>query len=477
MFHRCWRFNVKHRACLVLAIVALALGATSAQFGTPPQFTALGTDLSRFEVEPSLFLSGGPPPDGIPALDAQNLHFVSSEEATFLADLEPVILFTLNGDARAYPLQIMTWHEIANDVVGGVPVAVTFCPLCNTAIAYSRRIAVDDQRRAALSEVVATARERLAALEAVLPEERPSRQLVNDAAAALVRLGFVPEAIDARSAVLQAFPSGTPEARTQALAQARTALDHASQVLSQTSEILTTFGTSGTLLFSDLVMYDRATRSLWPQIDGRAVVGTLTGAQLEEFPAQIISFADFQAAFPAGQVLSTNTGISRPYGQNPYVGYDRIDNPPFLFDGVVDGRLAPKERVVAVEIGDQAIAYPFNLVSERGVINDVFNNQPLVIFFVSGTTSALDARSIAGSRDVGATGVFDPTVAGQPLIFTKNDQGQIVDQQTGSVWSITGQALSGPLAGQALTPIMHTNIFWFAWAAFRPETVIFGVEG
>jgi hypothetical protein len=96
------------------------------------QFT---TDFSRHTVPYSDILSGGPPKDGIPAID--NPLFISVSEADeYLQDLEPVIFFQVGEDARAYPLQVLTWHEIVNDVVDGKPVAITFCPLCNTAIAF-----------------------------------------------------------------------------------------------------------------------------------------------------------------------------------------------------------------------------------------------------------------------------------------------------------------------------------------------------
>ena len=86
--------------------------------------------------------SGGPPPDGIPPIDTPK--FVRAAEVTDLADQEPVLALEIDGEARAYPVRIMTWHEIVNDTVGGVPVSVTYCPLCNSAVAYDRRL--DDGR-------------------------------------------------------------------------------------------------------------------------------------------------------------------------------------------------------------------------------------------------------------------------------------------------------------------------------------------
>ncbi len=82
--------------------------------------------------------SGGPPPDGIPPVDEP--RFLRVEDVDFLADNEPVLALEIEGDARAYPVQIMTWHEIVNDTVGGVPVTVSYCPLCNSAVAYDRRL-------------------------------------------------------------------------------------------------------------------------------------------------------------------------------------------------------------------------------------------------------------------------------------------------------------------------------------------------
>jgi hypothetical protein len=99
------------------------------------QFT---TDFTRHTVSYREIRSGGPPKDGIPAID--NPQFIDVAAADeWLQPVEPVILVEIEGVAKAYPLQVLMWHEIVNDTVGEVPVAVTFCPLCNTAIAFDRR--------------------------------------------------------------------------------------------------------------------------------------------------------------------------------------------------------------------------------------------------------------------------------------------------------------------------------------------------
>jgi hypothetical protein len=114
---------------------------------SPPDVTISGLSIHRGEdiagaPEPLVALdeirSGGPPPDGIPSIDDPT--FLRPADVDFLGETEPVLAFVIDGDARAYPVQILMWHEIVNDTVGGVPVAVTYCPLCNSAVAYDRRI-------------------------------------------------------------------------------------------------------------------------------------------------------------------------------------------------------------------------------------------------------------------------------------------------------------------------------------------------
>ena len=339
------------------------------------------TDFSLHSVPYDEIRGGGVPQDGIPPID--NPKFVTAQEADdWLGDREPVIALEIDGDVRAYPLQILTWHEIVNDEVGGVPVSVTFCPLCNAAIVFDRRL----------------------------------------------------------------------------------------------DGVVYDFGTSGNLRNSDLIMWDRQTQSWWQQFSGEAIVGTLTGRKLTFLPSSIVSFGFFKEAYPDVKVLSRDTGFSRSYGRNPYAGYDRADNPPFLFDGVLDGRLLPKERVAAVTVGEVDLAFPFSVLEQERVVNYKANGQDLVVFFVSGTASALDQSSIQDSRDVGSTGVFDPVLDGEKLTF-KAEGDTIIDNETGSVWNILGEAVEGPLTGERLTPLVHADHFWFAWAAFKPDTLIYQGQG
>ena len=106
-------------------------------------------------------------------------------------------------------------------------------------------------------------------------------------------------------------------------------------------------------------MWDRQTQTWWQQLTGEAIIGELAGHKLPLIPASIISWADFKEANPNSLVLCRDTGFSRSYGSNLYVGNDRVDRTPFLFDGDQDDRRLPKERVAAIDIGDVSAAFPF----------------------------------------------------------------------------------------------------------------------
>ncbi len=335
------------------------------------------TDFTRHSVPLNEIISGGVPKDGIPPIDAP--AFVSIGEADqWLADQEPVIAFELDGVARAYPLQIMIWHEIVNDEVNGRPVLITFCPLCNLALAFDRHV------------------------EGIGPLR---------------------------------------------------------------------FGVTGNLRHSDLIMWDDVTESWWQQATGEAIVGELTGTRLQPLPAAIVSYAEFKTTYRQGQVLSRETGYERPYGRNPYVGYDDVNQRPFLFRGPIDGRLPPMMRVVVIDRNGETAVYPYSELERHRVVADEVAGTPIVVFWEPGAVSALDQVDIASSRMVGSTGVFVSVVDGRLLTFVVID-GRIRDQETGSTWNVLGQATDGPLAGQRLEPIVHGDYFWFAVAPFYPEARI-----
>jgi hypothetical protein len=357
-------------AALLLAPV-LALGQGATDRAEWPK-----TDFSKRSVELSEIMSGGPPKDGIPAIDRP--RFIGARAArAWLKPAEPVIVLRLGKEARAYPLQILMFHEIVNDTVAGRPVAVTFCPLCNASMVFDRNVG----------------------------------------------------------------------GRT---------LD---------------FGTTGRLRLSDLVMYDRQTESWWQQFTGTGIVGHYNGTRLERLPAEIVSFADFTAAHPLGLVLSRETGFARPYGRNPYVGYDDIGQSPFLLSQAPDGRLPPMERVLSVSVAGKHRLYPLSLLERHPVSNRRLGEVPYVVFAKPDMASPLDSNDIAEGRRIPAATVFDRRVSDRVLEFAQRD-GAFIDQATGSRWNILGEAVAGPLKGQRLAALDGGVHFAFAWLAFNPDSEI-----
>jgi hypothetical protein len=333
-----------------------------------------GPDLPTPLVDPAALVSGGPPPDGIPAIDEPLFERASS--VTWLDADEPVLSLQVGGEARAYPVRVMIWHEIVNDLVAGVPIAVTYCPLCNSALTFDRRV----------------------------------------------------------------------------------------------GDRILSFGVSGLLYQSDLVMFDRQTESLWPQLEGRAVAGVLTGTDLEKFPVQTVAWSDFQSAHPESWVLSQETGFLRNYGANPYVGYDDVGTDPFLFDGEVPDRLPAKARVVGLGGDVDPVAIPRDRLEQEGLVVEEVEGRPVVAWLVPGLRSALDTEELDEGRQIGAVAVYEPRWDGTDLTFRPDDRGGLTDEQTGSTWNVLGQATAGPAMGAQLDPVEHVDTFWFAWAAFRPET-------
>jgi hypothetical protein len=215
--------------------------------------------------------SGGPPKDGIPAIDKP--QYTSAPEADkWLAPDDVVFGVDYKGLVAAFPQRILVWHEIANETVGGERISITYCPLTGTAIGYKGSLA----------------------------------------------------------------PKGA-----------------------------TTFGVSGKLVNSNLIMYDRASDSRWPQILGKAITGSLRGKQLEEFRVVWTSWEKWKLRHPATKVLSQQTGFVRNYGRNgdpygSYLGKDKgyYASDQILFKPIVEDRqLHPKTVVVGVrDRGGNAVA-------------------------------------------------------------------------------------------------------------------------
>ena len=232
------------------------------------------------------------------------------------------------------------------------------------------------------------------------------------------------------------------------------------------------FGVSGLLRKSDLVMWDGATTSLWQQITGEAVVGELAGTRLDLIPTSIVSYGDVLENFPDALSLARDTGFGINYGTNPYVQYSSSGS-PFLFDGELDDRYPALSRVVSVSLDGNDKAYPFSLLSETRAVNDQLGELPVVVLWGGETADALDAANIASSEAVGTGIAFDPRVADQILTFSSIADDRFTDAETGSIWTLLGRAVDGPLSGEQLQTVQHRNDFWFAWASFFPDAPVF----
>jgi len=241
----------------------------------------------------------------------------------------------------------------------------------------------------------------------------------------------------------------------------------------------TTFGTSGRLFASALVMYDRATESLWTHFDGKAVVGLLAGTQLDVFGSPLMAWSEFRTVYPDGLVLDeTKTGHTRDYGANPYFGYDDPDTTPFLFRGDFDERARAKERVVGVSVDGVDVAYSLQSVSgESHTVTAVSQGaSDLVVLWSPGQATALEGPSVQFGRDVGTIGVFVPKLGDKTLSFTSDGEG-FVDAETGTRWSVAGVATDGELTGSQLQRVPHLDTFWFAWSTYRPGSELVGAVG
>ena len=302
------RIAARQAGAIVLALLTgfwLAV-STLAAAADPDRWRAEGwkTDFSQSKIDFDSIMSGGPPRDGIPSIDAP--AFLPASEASGLDAKEPVMALEIDGKARAYPLRIMIWHEIVNDTLAGQPIAVTYCPLCNAAIVFDRVI--------------------------------------------------------------------------------------------EGSE--TTFGTTGKLRNSDLIMYDRETDSWWQQFTGEAIAGSRTGTQLRIIPSRLESWQSFQERHPGGEVLVPDNPGFRNYGTNPYAGYDS-SGVPFLYRGPMPEGITPLSYVVVVRDGPEPLAISLDRLRDEGSIE----KDGITIAWVPGVRSVLDTRNIEEAREIGSVSV------------------------------------------------------------------------
>lgn len=304
-----------YRAAAWIALAAAPILALAPAAADPVRWAQEGwkTDFTQATVPFGEIVSGGPPRDGIPSIDDP---LFAPASAVDIPDREPVIVFPLGADARAYPLRVLMWHEIVNDTIEGAPVAVTYCPLCNAAVVFDR-------------------------------------------------------AVDGR------------------------ALE---------------FGTTGKLRHSDLVMYDRQTESWWQQFTGEAIAGAFAGTGLAMLPSRVAPFSEFRAAYPEGPVLVPRDPGARPYGRNPYAGYDTREAPYGLFLGQPPEGLPAMAHVVVARGPQGPAVVALSHVAEQGTVE----HGGVRFAWRPGKASALDSTRIADGRDLGFVTVTD--ASGDPVV-------------------------------------------------------------
>ena len=255
----------------VFAILLFAAAATAQRsFELDILAETFGFDASTKKSVPlSDLRQGCPVRDCIPSIDSP--EYLSVEDATHVADDDLVITLSYKGERRAYPSKILDHHEIVNDTVGGDPLAITWCPLCGSAVAIRRTVA------------------------------------------------------------------------------------------GETTE----FGVSGVLYNSDLVLYDRATETLWDQIEAKGIVGTMTDERLELVPVSMSRWAKWRDRHPDTLVLSTKTGFTYDYTEDRYADY-RDSMRLFMPVSATDDRVHAKTVVFGFDLASGAVAYAESVLEAEG---------------------------------------------------------------------------------------------------------------
>lgn len=226
-----------------------------------------------------------------------------------------------------------------------------------------------------------------------------------------------------------------------------------------------TFGVSGKLIRNVLVMYDRQTNTLWSQLIGKAVEGTLTDTELEFLPSWQTTWEDWKALHP--DTLALKKGY---FGDtDAYDRYYRSGQTGVIGETYIDERLYAKEFVIGVEQDGIAVAYPYSVLNDQPVVNDKIGKQLVLIVFDVHTGNGV---------------VYNREINGQTLTFqlvnnenTLEDPLQLIDEQTGSEWdALSGTAVAGELTGKSLERVKSSHSFWFGWKDFYPDTRIYGLD-
>jgi Protein of unknown function (DUF3179) len=221
-----------------------------------------------------------------------------------------------------------------------------------------------------------------------------------------------------------------------------------------------TFGVSGLLYNSNLILYDRETDSYWAQMMMKCVNGSLIGQNADMIHVIETTWATWQLLYPNSMVLSNETGFTGLYNTYPYGNYKTSDSLLFPVNNT-DNRLHKKERVHGVIVGDSTKVYIINnFPGGLQAMTDNVNGTDLIIV---GDTALNLVVSFESTLSDGTALTFTAVSGALPVVLMDNE---------GTQWDVFGRAVSGPRAGSQLTPTLSYNSYWFAWAAFFPDADI-----
>src|SRR5262249_10941974 len=195
-------------------------------------------------------------------------------------------------------------------------------------------------------------------------------------------------------------------------------------------------------------MADEETGSWWQQVTGECILGPLRGKRLRRIPSDEVSLAIWRSEQPSSTIVRFDPKYRDSY-------------PPVDWERKVERMSAPGPRdlVVGVEVGSASAAYQLALLRDQSPLNTKVGDAPVLLLIDSEGNST---RSF-----------LRPSVNGQPLEFFKRPEGDLVDSATGSVWSFSGRAISGPLAGRTLEAVQNMKDYWFDWSHYHPGATLY----
>jgi len=208
----------------------------------------------------------------------------------------------------------------------------------------------------------------------------------------------------------------------------------------------------------NFIMRDEETGSWWQQVSGEAILGPLKGRRLNLIAHDELLFSVWKREQPEGRVLSPDGRLASKYA--PADWEDRVARMPVVTPAAAGEPLAPRELIVGVTVGGASKAYPFSKLRQHAPVSDTLGGVPILIVMDD------DKKSVRA---------FERAVDGRALSIKKPDAplSELTDAETGSSWSFSGRAVSGPLAGRQLKKVVALSDYWFDWKIYHPDTTVY----